>query len=193
VVVNHFANILPNVRGSLGEDFLQNFDLLIDNQRHLLQFESEPGPLADMLTGEHMPLSLNGFYEQKATRNRLVLVGNIFGNKDMKLQLDSGTPSIVLFSKLNEPSLVSEKRTVHFVGGIFGSSFVADAQTVMHLRLGGKTFSDLTVLVAAGNMPPMDIDGFLPTSLFRSIFISHSGKFVILDPSRKKTVLAQSK
>jgi hypothetical protein len=193
VVVNHYANILPNVRGSLGEDFLQNFDLLIDNQRHLLQFESEPGPLADMLTGEHMPLSLNGFYEQKLTRNRLVVVGNIFGNKDMALQLDSGTPSILLFSKLNKPSLISEKRTVHFVGGIFGSSFVADAQTVMHLRLGGKTFSDLTVLVAAGNMPPMDIDGLLPTSLFRSIFISHSGKFVILDPSTKKPALAQAK
>jgi predicted aspartyl protease len=193
VVVNHYANILPNVRGSLGEDFLQNFDLLIDNQRHLLQFESEPGPLADMLTGEHMPLSLNGFYEQKVTRNRLVVVGNIFGNKDMALQLDSGTPSILLFSKLNKPSLISEKRTVHFVGGIFGSSFVADAQTVMHLRLGGKTFSDLTVLVAAGNMPPMDIDGLLPTSLFRSIFISHSGKFVILDPSTKKPALAQAK
>ena len=61
VVVNHYANILPNVRGSLGEDFLQTFDLLIDNQRHLLQLESEPGSLADMLTGERIPVSLNGF------------------------------------------------------------------------------------------------------------------------------------
>src|SRR5260370_6323092 len=103
----------------------------------------------------------------------------------MKLQLDSGTPTIVLFSKLNKPGLISEKRTV---GGIFGSSFVADAQTVIHLRLGGKTFSDLTVLVPAGNMPSMDIDGLLPTSLFRSIFISHSGKFVILDPSTNATL-----
>ena len=91
----------------------------------------------------------------------------------------------MLFSKLNKPGLISEKRTAHFVGGIFGSSLVVDEQTVMHLRLGGKTFSYLTVLVPAGKMPPMDIDGLLPTSLFRSIFISHSGKFVILDPSTK--------
>jgi hypothetical protein len=192
VSIKHYANILPNIRDSLGEDFLQNLDLLIDNRRHLIQFESGPGPLEEMLTGEHIPVSLNGSYEQELTRNRLVVVADIPGNKNMKLQLDSGTASILLFSTLNNASLVSEERTVNFEGGTFGSSFVANVRTVTSLHLGHKTISSLTVLVATRNIPPRDIDGLLPTSLFRSIFISHSGKFVILDPSLQKPVFAQT-
>jgi hypothetical protein len=185
-VVNHYADIRPKVRGSLGEDFLRYFDLLIDNQGHLIQFELGPGPLADMLTGEHMPLSLDGFNEEKLTRTRLVVVGNIFGNKDMKLQLDSGTPSIVLFTTLNTSPLISGASSSYSLGGILGGGSLVDPQTARFLRLGDKVFYDLTVFVPRGKIPPMDIDGLLPTSLFRSIFISHSGRFVILDPSIKK-------
>ena len=183
-VVNDYADIRPKVRGSLGEDFLRYFDLLIDNQGHLIQFELGPGPLADMLTGGHMPLSLDGFNEEKLTR--LVVIGNIFGNKDMKLQLDSGTPSIVLFTTLNTSPLISSGSHSHSLGGILGGGSLVDPQTARFLRLGDKVFYDLTVFVPRGKIPPMDIDGLLPTSLFRSIFISHSGRFVILDPSTKK-------
>jgi hypothetical protein len=65
LLVNHYAELLPGIRGSLGEDFLRNFDLLIDNRRHHIQLEQGPGSLAAMLTGEHTPLSLNGFNGQK--------------------------------------------------------------------------------------------------------------------------------
>jgi hypothetical protein len=74
-----YANIRPNVRGSLGEGFFQNFDLFLENRRHLIQFESGTRQLADMLSGEHMPLSLNGSYEHEPTRNRLVVIANIPG------------------------------------------------------------------------------------------------------------------
>ncbi len=191
-VVNHYADLLPKVRGSLGEDFLRSFDLLIDNRRHLIQLEPSPGTLADRLTGEHLPLSVNGSYEQELTRNPLVVVGNIFGNKDMKLQLDSGTPSIVLFTTLNT-STFSGGSSSYSLGGILGGGRLVDPQTARFLRLGEKVFLDLTVFVSRGKIPPMDVDGLLPTALFRSIFISHSGRFVILDPSAKKPVLAQPK
>ena len=185
-VVNHYADLLPKVRGSLGEGFLQYFDLLIDNQHHLIQFEAGPGPLTDMLTGQHLPLSLNGLNEQKLTRNRLIVVGQIYelGNKNMKLQLDSGIRSFVLFSTLNILNLSMQLPT-HSVNDILGGSLAADAQTARFLRLGDKTFPNLSVIVPRDIIPPMDIEGLLPTSLFRSIFISHSGKFAILDPSAK--------
>jgi hypothetical protein len=189
-VVNHYADLRPKVRGNLGEDFLQYFDLLIDNQHHLIQFELGPGPLTDMMTGQHLPLSLNGINEQKLTRDRLIVVGQIYelGNKNMKLQLDSGTRSTLLFSTLNKFNLISTQLPTHSVEGILGGSLAADVQTARFLRLGDKLFPHLTVIVLRDIIPPMDIDGLLPTSLFRSIFISHSGGFVILDP-----VLAQSK
>ena len=193
-VVNHYANLLSNVRGSLGEDFLRSFDLLIDNRRHLIQFESGTGSLADRLTGEHLPLSVNGLYEQELTHNRLVVVGRIFelGNKDVKLLLDSGTPSIVLFTTLNTSTLVSGASFSYSLGGILGRGSLVDPQVARFLQLGEKAFIDLTVFVPRGKIPPMDVDGLLPTALFRSIFISHSGKFVILDPSTN-AALGQSK
>ncbi len=183
-VVNHYANLLSNVRGSLGENFLRSFDLFIDNRRHLIQFESGTGSLADRLTGEHLPLSVNGLYEQELTHNRLIVVGRIFelGNKDVKLLLDSGTPSIVLFTALNTSNLVSGASFSYSLGGILGRGSSVDLQTAHFFRLGEKVFIDLTVFVPSGKIPPMDVDGLLPTALFRSIFISHSGKFVILDP-----------
>jgi hypothetical protein len=193
-VVNHYANLLSNVRGSLGEDFLRSFDLLIDNRRHLIQFESGTGSLADRLTGEHLSLSVNGLYEQELTHNRLVVVGRIFelGNKDVKLLLDSGTPSIVLFTTLNTSTLVSGASFSYSLGGILGRGSLVDPQVARFLQLGEKAFIDLTVFVPRGKIPPMDVDGLLPTALFRSIFISHSGKFVILDPSTN-AALGQSK
>lgn len=187
LVVNHYADLLPKVRRSLGESFLRYFDLLIDNQRHLIQFEAGPGQLTDMLTGQHLPLSLNGLNEQKLTRNRLIVVGQIYelGNKNMNLQLDSGTARTLLFSTLNKFNLISMQLPTHSVEGILGGSLAADVQTARFLRLGDKMFPNLTVIVPSDIIPPMDIDGFLPISLFRSIFISHSGKFAILDPSAK--------
>jgi len=187
LVVNHYADLLPKVRNSLGESFLQYFDLLIDNQHHLIQFEAGPGPLTDILTGQHLPLSLNGLHEQKLIRNRLIVVSQIYelGNKNMNLQLDSGTPRIVLFSTLNALNLISMQLPTHSLEGILGGSLAADAQTARFLRLGDKTFPNLTVIVPRDIIPPMDIEGLLPTSLFRSIFISHSGKFAIVDPSAK--------
>ena len=193
-VVNHYANLLSNVRGSLGEDFLRSFDLLIDNRRHLIHFEFGAGSLADRLTGEHLPLSVNGSYEQELTRNRLVVVGRIFelGNKNVKLLLDSGTPSIVLFATLNTSTLVSGESSSYSLGGILGRGSLVDPQTARFLVLGEKVFVNPTVFVPRVKIPGMDVDGLLPTALFRSIFISHSGKFVILDPSINPA-LARSK
>lgn len=194
-VVNNYANLVPKVRGILGENFLRSFDLLIDNRRHLIQLESGMASLAGRLTGERLPLSMTGMYETEPTRDRLVVVGRIheLGDKNVNLLLDSGTASIVLFKTLNTSTLVPGSSSSYYLGGLVGSSLV-DPQTSRLLRLGDKVFRDLTVYVPRGKIPPMDVDGFLPITLFQSIFISHSGKYVILDPSAPKNpVHAQPK
>lgn len=185
--VNHYADLLPNVRGSLGEDFLQNFDLLIDNRHHLIQFESAPGPLAAKLTGEHIPFCQNRHNHGELTHNRIQVIGHIFelGEKDLILQLDSGTQYFVLFVRHPKPAFVSEPSLGSVSSDVFGSSIDFDAQTFLGLRLGKALLSNPMVITPTVNIPGMDVDGFLPTSLFRSIFISHSGGFIILNPSAK--------
>jgi predicted aspartyl protease len=173
---------VAEARGVLGEDFLRNFDLLIDYKNHLLQFESVSRALADRLDGERLQFHRNGLYNGELTYNRLIVVGHIgsSGDKDLRLLLDSGTPIFLLFA--NKKSALSSQESSS-VSGIFGDSFDVDAQTAPGLRLGKAIFFNVTVFTPALSVPRTDVDGILPTSLFRSIFISHSGEFVILNPS----------
>jgi hypothetical protein len=171
-VINHLADgPTHHVRGSLGEDFMRHFDLLIDNRHHLIQFEPGPGSLSDMLAGERLPVSLNGSNGKELTENRLIIVGHCFesGGREMKFQLDSGVSGIVLFSGLN-PLTVS-LLPPHVVEGRLGGGFAANLQTA-HLQLGERVFIK-EVIVPEGNLSlrDVDVDGLLPTSLFRSITV----------------------
>ena len=57
--------------------------------------------------------------------------------------------------------------------------------TIRSLSLGRNSLTNLT-LIAISRRAEVDTDGLVPTSLFHSIFISHEGKFVILNPSFPK-------
>jgi len=50
----------PKVRGVLGEDYLRNFDVLIDYRHQVIQLESGLGSMAKTLKGEHLPVQLSG-------------------------------------------------------------------------------------------------------------------------------------
>jgi hypothetical protein len=185
-IINRPVEPFPKVRGTLGEDFLRYFDLLIDYRRHLIQFERGPGILGAGLSGEHLQLSDYGLTGEKLTADRLVVVAQFTElYKDAKLLLDSGTSSLLLCSQRSRREIPLKSVTQSgSVIGASGSSMSADAQTG-NLRLGNRLFTDVTMILPAQSFPSIDVDGFLPTSLFRSIFISHSGRFVILETPAK--------
>ena len=62
-----------------GEDFLRNFDVLIDYRHRSLRLEAPLGSMAQTAMGEHLPLQLTGIYHGKPTRNRLIISG-VCGN-----------------------------------------------------------------------------------------------------------------
>ena len=89
----------PKVRGVLGEDFLQNFDVLIDYRHQIIRLESGLGPLAQTLAGERLPVQLSGTRQGKPTYGRLILIGRIdeLGDNPVSLLLDSGVNNLTLF------------------------------------------------------------------------------------------------
>lgn len=180
------AKGLPRkVRGVLGEDFLQNFDVLIDYRHRIIQFESGPGTLAETLTGEHLPVQLSGTLQGKPTFRRLIVIGRIqeLGDKPLSLVLDSGVNNFILFRK---HLLLGASRQM-FESAPSNSSGVVTTETriIRRLDLGKDEVNDLTVIARAGQSKS-DADGLIPTSLFHSIFISHRERFVILNPSLSK-------
>jgi len=47
VSTGHFTTVVGDVRGVLGEDFLQNFDVLIDYRHKVVRLESEGSSIAE--------------------------------------------------------------------------------------------------------------------------------------------------
>jgi predicted aspartyl protease len=170
----------PKVRGLLGEDFLQNFDVLIDYRHQIIQLESGVGTLAETLTGEHLPVQLSGTWQGRPTLRRLIVTGHIeeLGNNAMSLLLDSGTINLSLFRE----SLGPGSNRLQFVEAGIKSSGLTTMETrnARRLSLGRGGVDDVTVIAVARQS---DTDGLLPTSFFHAIFISHQGRFVILNPS----------
>jgi predicted aspartyl protease len=174
------------VRGVLGEDFLKNFDVLIDYGHEVIRLESPGGSMAETAIGEHLPLELNGAYHGQPTHNRLVVSGHIqeLGDRPMSLLLDSGANGFMLFQ--DTPGSGANRQALLNLGSFNQwTSSSAETRKVRYLSLGSNSVSDLTV-VALSRRADVDTDGIVPTSLFHSIFISHRGRFVILNPSLPK-------
>jgi hypothetical protein len=63
------------VSGILGEDYLKQFDLMIDNRHHFIVFDPRSRSLALGLEGEHLGTTTTGSYRGDHTRNRLIITG----------------------------------------------------------------------------------------------------------------------
>ena len=179
----HVPSVTDNVRGVLGEDFLRNFDLLIDYRSQSIQLDSPLGSMAQIATGEHLPLQLNGTFHGKPTHNRLIISGRIqeFGDAAMSLLLDSGVNQLTLFED-NLGSGVNHAEQIRV--GNFNQWVASSAATrrIRSLSLENNSVSNLTV-VTLSRRDDVDSDGLIPTPLFHSVLISHRGRFVILNPS----------
>ena len=138
--------------------------------------------MAETAIGEHLPLELNGMLHGQPTYNRLVVSGHVpeLGDTAMLLLLDSGTNSPTLFQDSLGAGAAQQQpvRAGNFNQWVSSS---ASTRTVRSLSLGGNTLTNLT-LIAISRRAEVDTDGLVPTSLFHSIFISHQGKFAILNP-----------
>ncbi len=184
---DHAANVASRVRGVLGEDFLRNFDVLIDYRHLVMKLESAPGSMAATAVGEHLPLQLTGTLNGSPTPNRLIIFGRVreFGDATMSLLLDSGANQLTLFRDNLGPGA---GQAVPITTGNF-NQWVASSAAIREIRslhLGSTSVPDLTA-VALSRRAGVDTDGLIPTSLFHSIFISSHKGFVILNPSFPKT------
>ncbi len=184
---DHPATVNGTVRGVLGEDFLQNFDVLIDYRHRSLRLEAPLGSMAQTATGERLPLQLTGIYHGKVTHNRLVISGRMreFGDATMSLLLDSGANQLTLFSDNLGPGA---GQAVPITTGNFNRWVASMSATreIRSLNLGSNSVPELTA-IALSRRAEADTDGLIPTSLFHAIFISSRGGFVILNPSFPKT------
>lgn len=181
------AGLPEKVSGILGEDFLERFDLLLDYRHHVIELQSGDGPLVNTLGGERIPIRLEGMMEGSPVIGRLILSVHAkeLGSRDVSLLLDSGANSLILFGGPQTLGAEAMQQNLAIATSVKSSTGVSVYSTTIQQLWLGKTLLRNVTAFAPPARSGMDTDGLMPTSAFSSIFISHSHKFVILDPSTK--------
>ena len=176
-----------HIRGVLGLNFLSHFGLLIDYRHDLLCLDETAG-LQDSMRGEHIalmpPLKPGG---DLPFTERLVVAVQLSGTgqREVRLQLDSGSDGPILYADNSESKqqlLQRAKLQGPEVGDARRAFAVLPPQD---MNIGSRIVRKVPFVTPANrsqNVPDREEDGILPTVLFQSVFVSHSDHFVIFDP-----------
>ena len=177
----------PKIRGVLGENFLSRFDLLLDNQHRQVHLEEAmAGSMVEHLEGERVPLIDHGSAEGEPTYNRLLLTAKSpdVGPNELTFALDSGASAVVLFRNTHTGGWLLRRDDLDAPGSansLQPGTRPIRLRRLQTLTLGRRVLADLAAVVPTSS-PAGDSDGLLPTGIFHSVYISHSGGFAIFDP-----------
>ena len=175
-----------HIRGILGQNFLGHFDLLIDYQHHLLCLDDSK-QLQDRVKGERIALAPvpHGDDYMPFTQPLIVSVRlSEFPEQPLLLQLDSGIDFPLLFERgklLPYLQLIGRSERHSAAEEVVQAFAVLPPQDI---RVGPHSLRQISFVtpVGAGKDIPVkpDVDGVLPTALFRSVFLSYSDQFAVL-------------
>jgi hypothetical protein len=176
----------PRIRGVLGETFLAHFDLLIDYPHKLLCLDATDA-MRESMSGEQIPLVTPQNHEDTVSfTERLVISVHLSGtgNRQILLQLDSGSDGLILYAG-NEANSALLKQGMLQGGRVSKAQRAFAVLPPQDMRIGSRTLSHIhfvTPASAGQNAPTMETDGLLPAVLFQRIFISVGGHYVIFEP-----------
>jgi hypothetical protein len=181
-----FQALYPGIRGILGENFLMGFDLLIDRGKKIMCLD----PTTEMrrnVRGEQVSVVRWGAGDDIRIAKRILVPVRLSGQgaRTIHLRLDSGASTPILFVNPYEwePWVRRAKALrAHVVGE---SEVLFKVMAPQKIRIGNSVVSDVTFAAPVASKQNVGFageDGLLPTSLFKRVFISYRGGFVVLDP-----------
>jgi Aspartyl protease len=179
-------NIRPynsSVRGILGEDFLLQFDMLIDNAHSVLCLD-ESTVLRAKLKGSRIALETTSKTEGVPPNSLMFAVRLSDGPRPLRLKLDSGANAPVLYDasqfKPVEPYMGGSLRG----SGANGLQIAYIALPPQDVKIGPLQLTNIPFFAPGGAKDiskPSDFDGLLPLRLFLRVFICRAGQFAILE------------
>jgi hypothetical protein len=190
VVIQELAQLKtadPRIRGILAANFIEHFDVLIDNGQKIMCLD-ESGTLAAALKGEHIALAEPRGSQRDLPFTRPILVSaslSAVEGAPVLLRLDSGSNALLLYaddSRLRKEIKNPRPALTRFVNGVEQSFGILPPQDVHVGKQSLKHVSFAMPLNAIGIGPQPREDGLLPTIAFQRVFISCSGGYVSLDP-----------
>jgi hypothetical protein len=182
-----FQALYPEMRGILGEDFFMDFDILIDRGKKILCLD----PTTDMrreIRGERISIVRQSEKPSETrTTHPILIPAQLLGETSRKvnLRLDSGANAPIVYDNRGEHLSWSQRlKTQH--GSIAGESpTYFRIMAPQDIQIGKNVVSGirfLTPVRTKHDVASVAEDGLLPTSLFKRVFISYTGGFVVLEP-----------
>ncbi len=165
-------------RGVLGEDFLSQFDMLIDNAHNLLCLDDSARMRADV-KGPHIALleptrAANG---TPALMSLIIVARLSDGERPVRLRLDSGTNVSFLFNTYLYLPLGLLRSTSLLGGGLDGAQHPYATMPLQDLQIGPLEIHGVSFFTFAGakkDSSRTEFDGMLSTGPFRRVFICHT-------------------
>ena len=172
-----------DIQGVLGEDFLEHFDMLIDNAHNLLCLD-DSGALRSEVKGQHIPLLAPvPTAEGTLPRSLIVSVRLSDGMRPVHLKLDSGANTSFLYN-ISSYMALGAFRGASLQGGA-GARRTYTALPPQTMKIGSVEVPHIMFVTLAGvqkDSRTSDFDGLLSMAVFRRVFINHEERFVVLDP-----------
>jgi hypothetical protein len=185
VLVYDLANLQAtglNIQGVLGEDFLEQFDMLIDNGHSLLCLD-DSAAMRTEIKGSRIPLQAQADGSQLA--GSLIVVARLSdGMRPVRLKLDSGSNVPFLYNTSEYMALgMFRGASLHGGSGTAQKTFMAlppQDVKIGSAELGKVPF--ITLASAQKNTHTSEFDGLLTMGLFKRVFIDHADHFAVLEP-----------
>lgn len=166
------------IHGVLAQDFLSNFNFLINRKEKTIRFE-KGGELQSALVGRRIPA------ERRQSKSYLVVASEGVAAEPLRFLLDSGSPYIVVYSKAtvaDRLDIISYEQNMLLAETSLGSRKLRPCR-VSGLSIGGLAKENLRVLLA--ELFPDEVqfgDGVLPLSMFDAVYFNNADSYVILNP-----------
>jgi len=171
------------LRGVLGEDFLGQFDMLIDNAHSVLCLDDSARMRADV-KGPHIalltaPEKSNG----GPSFSSLIISARLSdGMRPVRLKLDSGTNASFLF---DNPHYMAPGSIRSVGGGLNGTQRSFSTLPRQDLKIGPLEVANVSFSTFADSQKDsrtFTFDGLLTLGLFRRVFICHADHFAVFEP-----------
>jgi hypothetical protein len=173
-----------NIQGVLGEDFLERFDMLIDNAHSMLCLDDSNAMRAEV-KGSHVAL-VDPAQKANGSPSSLIVVAKLTdGMRPVRLKLDSGSNVPFLYNTADYMALGLFHGASLHGGGANGTQRSFTALPLQDVKMGSVEVSKVPFITLAGaqkDTRTSDFDGLLTMGLFKRVFVDHADHFAVLDP-----------
>ena len=174
-------------RGIISGDFLAHFDVLMDYAHRMLCLDDTKVMQPEM-KGKHVALVTPPHPDDEVLSTEPLIISvqlsGIAATPLLQL-LDSGISVPLLYDSGKEIAAGFSVNAPIRDQGPDGVERVFDVLPPQEIKIGTLALHQISFVTLKGagkDVPKVGVDGLLPTSLFRRVYISYADRFVVLEP-----------